>query len=106
MNISDIDPRFNMGGSEDIKRGKQEHLSHLLSGADPMFTPPKGVFGRAKAVFKHLKAVGYFYTCQHCGWWCEALHWSGDGEDDLWVCEICAEAIHNKETLEEEKNER
>ena len=99
MNISDIDPRFNMSGSERIKQGKQQHLSHLLQGKCSAFTPPKQVFGRIKAVFEHLKETGFVYTCESCGWWCEALHWTGieGGEYDLEVCEVCAEGIYNME---------
>lgn len=99
FNLKDIDPRFNMGGVEHIKQGKLEHISHLLQGGSSAFTPPKQVFGRTKAVFEHLKEMGYFYTCEHCGWWCEALHWSKIEESghDLKVCEGCAEAIYNME---------
>ena len=93
MNISDIDPRFNLDGSEHIKEGKQEHIAYLLKGKCSTFTPPKPVFGRIKAVFEHLKEMGYFYTCEYCGWWCEALH----GANGFACCEVCAESIHNME---------
>ena len=39
--------------------------------------------------------------CQRCGCDCEALHWTGieGGKYDLEVCEVCAEEIHNMETV-------
>jgi hypothetical protein len=102
MNISDIDPRFNLGGSEHIKEGKQEHIDHMLKGRCSAFTPPKKVFGRTQAVFEHFKSWGYFYTCECCGWWCEALHWTGveGGKWDMDVCEVCAEMVHNMEDID------